>query len=558
MALCGIAPRGCSARRFERQVAVATAVHSNRYLLVVDGMGHVDFTTYALITNRRAMTNYWGNPAPDAPARYGVVAEYLDRFFSAFLRRDADGVLFLSGDPTQRFPEHKVTLDHHAATPPSIGFDELVQAIVGGEAERATAELRAAAAAGLNPSVDEIHLQRLAISVLYTWGLAKEGLPLVQYLAEQCPSSNTAQGMLRRATSWSRTTSAAIEVLNKYTREHPNDAGAHTRPEEVRKLEDPALKEKRLQFIIEAFDMRLSLIESTNTRRAVKLGVAIACCANLLAGCGGGAEPGAAPGPSAAPSAQAQAQLPRRKRQTSPPPTGQRTTERSPATGSRRSPRSIAATSLSFASCARTCCPRCPRCRPAPSSSPARCTSRRSATRTRSTRRPARRSGASSGRARAHRALGVQRGFAFLDGRLFRGTSDAHVLALDAADGHTLWDARWTCRRRRASRCRWRRSPRRHGLHRQRGRRPDRRHGARVRARCARRPHRLAVRRRARRSRRAGDLAEREIVIRSRAARSGRRSRSTRGAACYSCPQATPRPTSTWKLAAATTCTRTR
>jgi alcohol dehydrogenase (cytochrome c) len=36
--------------------------------------------------------------------------------------------------------------------------------------------------------------------------------------------------------------------------------------------------------------------------------------------------------------------------------------------------------------------------------------------------------------------LGAQRGFAYLDGRLFRGTSDAHVLALDATDGHTLWD----------------------------------------------------------------------------------------------------------------------
>ena len=36
--------------------------------------------------------------------------------------------------------------------------------------------------------------------------------------------------------------------------------------------------------------------------------------------------------------------------------------------------------------------------------------------------------------------LGAQRGFAYLDGRLFRGTSDAHVLALDAADGRTLWD----------------------------------------------------------------------------------------------------------------------
>jgi alcohol dehydrogenase (cytochrome c) len=37
-------------------------------------------------------------------------------------------------------------------------------------------------------------------------------------------------------------------------------------------------------------------------------------------------------------------------------------------------------------------------------------------------------------------ALGAQRGFAFLDGKLFRGSSDAHVLALDAADGRILWD----------------------------------------------------------------------------------------------------------------------
>ena len=36
--------------------------------------------------------------------------------------------------------------------------------------------------------------------------------------------------------------------------------------------------------------------------------------------------------------------------------------------------------------------------------------------------------------------LAVNRGFAYLNGRLFRGTSDAHVLALDSADGHQIWD----------------------------------------------------------------------------------------------------------------------
>ena len=34
----------------------------------------------------------------------------------------------------------------------------------------------------------------------------------------------------------------------------------------------------------------------------------------------------------------------------------------------------------------------------------------------------------------------VNRGVAYADGRVFRGTSDTHVLALDAADGHTVWD----------------------------------------------------------------------------------------------------------------------
>ena len=248
-----------------------------------------------------------------------------------------------------------------------------------------------------------------------------------------------------------------------------------------------------------------------------------------------------------------------RERKTSPPQTGRRTTERSRATGSRRSTRSTAATSRSFASCAPTRCPRCPRCRPARSSSTARCTSRRKGARTRSTRPRARRSGASSRQSSRPSPLGVQRGFAYLDGRLFRGTSDAHVLALDAADGHTLWDvddgrggdagrldADGADRRER------------HGLHRQRGRRPDRRHRARLRARRARRPRRLAVRRGARRARGASDLAERGPlsdhgrrvldVVRARHA----------NAACSTCRRAIPRPTSTWKPAAATTCTRTR
>jgi alcohol dehydrogenase (cytochrome c) len=36
--------------------------------------------------------------------------------------------------------------------------------------------------------------------------------------------------------------------------------------------------------------------------------------------------------------------------------------------------------------------------------------------------------------------LAVHRGFAYMNGRLFRGTSDSHALAMDAGDGHVIWD----------------------------------------------------------------------------------------------------------------------
>ncbi len=35
------------------------AVHANRYLMTIDGIGHEDFTSYALVPNRRAMPAYW-------------------------------------------------------------------------------------------------------------------------------------------------------------------------------------------------------------------------------------------------------------------------------------------------------------------------------------------------------------------------------------------------------------------------------------------------------------------------------------------------------------------
>ncbi len=155
--------------------------------------------------------------------------------------------------------------------------------------------------------------------------------------------------------------------------------------------------------------------------------------------------------------------------------------------------------------------------------------------------------------------LGAQRGFAYLDGRLFRGTSDAHVLALDAADGHTLWDVAMDVAATPGVSMPM--APiAANGLVFIGNAGGDQTGvtGHVLRTRCARRPRRLALRRGARGPRGARDLAERGSlsdhrrrvldVVRARHA----------SAACSTCRPATRRPTSTCKRAAATTCTRIR
>ena len=95
------------------------------------------------------------------------------------------------------------------------------------------------------------------------------------------------------------------------------------------------------------------------------------------------------------------------------------------------------------------------------------------------------------------------------------------------------------------------------GVRRQRRRRQLRRHRSRLGARSEGRPHGLALRRRARERPGAQQLAQRALAFRSPAARSGRRSPSTRRPASSLCPPATRRPISNLTRARATTCIRT-
>ncbi len=216
-----------------------TAVHSNRYLLVTEGMGHVDFTSYGLIGGRRAMPGYWGDPALETARRQGIVAEYLTHFFDGLLRADATSRAWLDRDPKVAFPGAQMTLEHRAAIPPSISYDELVRAVLRGDAEAAIVRLRAVdeAEAG-RAALDQVHLERLGVSLVFEWGLAKETLPLLAFTVERYPASGQARRTLIEANVQLGNYAAAIEILNAVLQQNPNNAGARARLDEIRKLEN--------------------------------------------------------------------------------------------------------------------------------------------------------------------------------------------------------------------------------------------------------------------------------------------------------------------------------
>jgi dienelactone hydrolase len=177
------------------------AVHANRYRLIAEKMAHADFTSYALVEGRGAMPGYWDAGTPEAARRHAIVAEYVYHFFAAFLQQDAKSVMFLSQEPNEAVPGSNISLAHRAATPASIGYDEFVQAVVAGRAEQAIERVRSVAAA--EPGhvlLDEMHLLRLAFSLLYTWDLAKEAVPVLEFTVERYPSSEFARALLADAT----------------------------------------------------------------------------------------------------------------------------------------------------------------------------------------------------------------------------------------------------------------------------------------------------------------------------------------------------------------------
>jgi hypothetical protein len=209
------------------------AVLSDRYWLKTVVLGHADFTSYALVDGRGAAANYWEPVTPARMAAHKVVTSYVAEFFST--RLIARSAAPFEKDVKQELADPSATLEHRSAGLAPIGYDELVTKILSGQSDEAVVELRSLAATRRDDALlTEFSLDRLCTSLLFTWNLAQQTLPLVELTLELYPSSPTTTMLLGETQAMVGDTPAAIAAYQRLLERFPGNPGIKARLEELR------------------------------------------------------------------------------------------------------------------------------------------------------------------------------------------------------------------------------------------------------------------------------------------------------------------------------------
>jgi hypothetical protein len=215
-----------------------SARYSDRYLLLTPNMGHIDFTIDGLIEGRSAnVAGAYRQETPTGSEGQRALEPYVFNFLAASLARDADrrakSLSFLSGPPEQSIPGWKMTLEHRPAAPASMSYDEFIDAVVAGRGDEAIKRLRVLAAVEPNHvMLSESLLQRLNANLLFTWGLGKEAIPVIEFMNERYPPG--APGLLAEAHILAGNYQAATEIYSGLLERFPNNANVRSRLEWLR------------------------------------------------------------------------------------------------------------------------------------------------------------------------------------------------------------------------------------------------------------------------------------------------------------------------------------
>jgi tetratricopeptide (TPR) repeat protein len=158
--------------------------------VLVDGMRHTDFTSYALVQNREPMRGYWPPEQGGEKERHEAVCLYVLSFFRSYLSGDESGRAVLSRDPVETVPGIPLTIEHRPATPPGPVYADYLNALLTGDLSRA-GEIASAIRAGRPDSalLEETVLIRLGYHLLSSWGMSDEGVAVFQLNTELHPQS---------------------------------------------------------------------------------------------------------------------------------------------------------------------------------------------------------------------------------------------------------------------------------------------------------------------------------------------------------------------------------
>jgi hypothetical protein len=211
------------------------AVYADRYWLRIENFGHADFTSYALVNGRAQLPNYWQPSTPERAAMHQVVAEYVAHFFAAHLAESAVSMALLDQALRQSEPTLGTTIEHRAPSPAPIEYDEVVQQIVSGRAAEAVSALKSlAAATPQHPLLGEFNLARLCFSLLHTWNLAEQAVPVIELARELHPASVDLQFLLADAQATRGNYPAAIALYEQLSTQFPDAPGIKARLESLR------------------------------------------------------------------------------------------------------------------------------------------------------------------------------------------------------------------------------------------------------------------------------------------------------------------------------------
>jgi pimeloyl-ACP methyl ester carboxylesterase len=211
-----------------------TAVHSDRYLVTLDGGGHADFTSYAMIEGRQPVMAYWGPLHERIRQRYEAVCLYIASFFRANLSNHTASRQLLDRDPQEVVPGTTLTIAHRLPQPVLPTYSDFLNALLTGEPAGAVEMARSLhTATPDHPLLSQRTLNRLGYHLVTSWQLTDEAIEVFKLNAELYPDSVNVYDSLAEGYLLAGQNDLAAAQLRKLLELDPDNQRAKTMLEQA-------------------------------------------------------------------------------------------------------------------------------------------------------------------------------------------------------------------------------------------------------------------------------------------------------------------------------------